>query len=54
MTGTKQILISHVCSTNESELEELLVDETSSQVYSTDKNESKVIIADESSTEEIR
>ena len=37
MTGTKQILISQVCSTEERESNEFLVGETLSQVYSTDK-----------------
>ena len=52
MTGTKQILISHVFSTYESETEELLAGKTLSQVCSTDENELKSIISDESSTEE--
>ena len=52
ITGTKQILTSHICSMDESESEEFLVDKNLSQVYSTDEDESKSIISDESSTEE--
>ena len=37
MTGTKQIPISHFCSTDESKSTEFLADENLSQVYSTDK-----------------
>ena len=50
MTGTKQILTSHFCSTDNSELKELLVKETLSQICSTDKDKSKGIIVDECST----
>ena len=42
--GTKQILISHVFSTDKSELKEFLVDKTLSQVCSTDEDESTGII----------
>ena len=52
ITDTKQIPTSHVCSTDESELKEFLVDETLSQICSTDKDESKCIIVEECSTEE--
>ena len=48
MTVTKQITISHVCSTYRSVLEEFLVDDHSLQVWSTDKDESKGIIVNES------
>ena len=41
MTGTKQILISYICSTDESESEDFLVDETLLQVYSTDEDKPK-------------
>ena len=52
MTAKKQILISHVCSTDESKLKEFLVVKTLSQIYSTDKDKSKVFISNEHSTEE--
>ena len=52
LTATKQIPISHVCSTDESKLKEFLVDETLLQICSTDKDESKVIIVSKCSTEE--
>ena len=52
MTATKQILTSHVFSTDKSKLKDFLVDETLSQICSTDKDESKGIIIDEFSTEE--
>ena len=52
MTRTKQILITHHCSTDESKPEEFLVDKTLLQVCSTDKDKSKFIIVDESSTGE--
>ena len=52
MTGTKQITISHVCSTDKSESEQFLVDENLFQVCSTYKDESKGIIIDKSSAEE--
>ena len=52
MDDMKHIPISRVCSTDESESEELIVDRTLSQVCSTDKDESKIIIIDESFTEE--
>ena len=45
MTATKQIPILHVCSMDEIELKEFLVNETLLQICSTDKYESKVIIA---------
>ena len=44
MTDTKHILSSQVCSTDESELKEFLVNEILSQSCSTDKDESKGII----------
>ena len=50
ITATKQIPISHVCSTNESELEELPVEKYLSRVCYTDEDKSKNIIVDESST----
>ena len=52
MTATKHITTSHVCSTDESELKEFLVDETLSHICSMDKYKSKGIIVDECSTEE--
>ena len=52
MTGTKQITIYHVCSTDESKSEEFLVGKTLSRVCSMDKDKSKIVIVDESSTEE--
>ena len=52
ITGTKQIIISHVCYADESESEELLADKTLSQVCYIDEDKSKIIICDESSTEE--
>ena len=53
MTGTKNISILHVCSTDKSESADFLVDKTLLQICSTDKDESKSIIVDESYTEEI-
>ena len=46
MTATKNIPISHIFSTDESELKEFLFDETPSQICSTHKDESKGIIVD--------
>ena len=48
----KHIPVSHVCSTEESELKEFLVNETLSQICSTDEDESKGIIVDEYSPED--
>ena len=39
ITATKQIPILHVCSTDESKLEEILVDGTLSDIFSTEKDE---------------
>ena len=44
MTGTKQILILLVCSTNESKLKQFLLEKTLSQICSTNEDESKGII----------
>ena len=52
MTGTKHVLILHVCYTDKSKSKDFLVDMTLSQVCSTDEYESKGIIVYESSTEE--
>ena len=52
MTAIKNIPISHVCSTDESELKEFLFNKTISQICSTDKEESKGTIVNECSTEE--
>ena len=52
MTVTKNISTSYVCSTDECELKEFLLDETLSQICSTDEDESKGIIVDKFSTEE--
>ena len=52
MTGTKHIPISHVFPTDKSKLEELLVDETLSQVCFIEEDESKAIIVDERSMDE--
>ena len=52
MTGTKQIRISHVCSTYEIESKEFPVGKTLLQVFSTDEDESKIIIVDEIFMEE--
>ena len=51
ITTTKQILTTHICSTDKSKLKEFPVNETLSQSCSTDKDESKGIIVDECSTE---
>ena len=51
-TSTQQISIPHVCSTEDRESKEFLVDETLSQVCSTDGDESKSIIVDEIYTKE--
>ena len=52
MTATKHIPTSHVCSTDESKLKELPVNETLSQIYSTDAEEPKGILVNKRSTEE--
>ena len=52
ITATKQILTSHVFSTDERKLKEFLVDKTLSQICYTENDESKGIIVDECSTEE--
>ena len=52
MSGTKQIMISHVCSTDKSESEEILADKTVLQVCSTDEGKSKTVIVYKYSTEE--
>ena len=52
MTATKQIPILHVCYTDESEIEEFLVDKTISQICSTYKDKSKGIVVGEHSKEE--
>ena len=51
MTTTKQILTSHICSTDKSELKEFPVNKTLSQSCSMYKEESKGIIVDGCSTE---
>ena len=38
MTNTKQILVSHVFSTDDSEIQEFLVNKTLSQIFSTDED----------------
>ena len=45
-------MILHVCSTDDSESEDFLLEKTVSQFCSTDKDKSKGIIINESSTEE--
>ena len=50
ITGNRHILILLVCSTDDIESEDFLVDKILLQVCSTDKGESKIIIVDESST----
>ena len=52
MTGTKQIPISHVFPTDDSESEDFLVEKTLSHICSAYKDESNIIIINESSTEE--
>ena len=52
MTAMKYIPISHVCSTDKSELNDFLADETLSQICSTDEYESEGIIVGECSTED--
>ena len=52
MTATKQIPVSHVCSTDNSELNEFIVNKTLSHIFSTDEEKSKGIIVDECSMEE--
>ena len=51
-TGKKQILTSHVVSTDNSKLKKFLVDKTLSQICSADKDKSKGIIVEEYSTKE--
>ena len=50
MTAMKQISTSHIFSTDESELNQFLVDKTPSQIFFTDDDESKSIIVAECST----
>ena len=52
ITATKQIQISQVYSTDESELNEFLVNKKLLQICSTDKEESKGINTNKCSTEE--
>ena len=52
ITDTKQIPTSHVVSTDESELKEVLVDKALLQICSTDEYESKGIIVNKFSKEE--
>ena len=52
MTAMKQITTSHVCSTDDTELKEFLVEFFLSYICSTDKDESIGIIVDKCSTEE--
>ena len=52
MTDMKQILTSHVCSTEESKLKGFLVDKILSQICSTDKEKLKGTIVDKYSTKE--
>ena len=51
-TGKKQIPTLYVCSTDESELKEFLLDKNILQIYSTDGDESKSIIVDKCSMDE--
>ena len=48
MTGTQQIMILHVCDSDESESKEILTDENLSQVCSEDKSESEIVTVNES------
>ena len=52
MTATKQIPTSYICSTENIELKEFLVDKTLSHICCTDDYKSKGIIVEECSTEE--
>ena len=52
MTATKQIPISHICSADESELKEFLVDKSLLHICSTNRDKSKVIIVEKQITEE--
>ena len=52
MTATKQILTSHVCSTDKSKLNEFLVNKTPLKTCSKDEEKSKGIIVDKFSTED--
>ena len=52
MTGTKQIPILHVCSTNKNKSKEFPADEISLEVYFMDTGELESVIVDESSMEE--
>ena len=52
MLATKQIPISHICSTYESELKYFLFGKTLYEICSRDEDESKGIINDECSTKE--
>ena len=49
MTATKHILVSHVCSTDDSKLKGFLVDKTLLRNCSTDQDESKGIIVNKRS-----
>ena len=52
VTATKNILTSHICSTDESELKEFPLEEILSQICSTDEDKSKGFIVDEFSTKD--
>ena len=52
MIGTQQILISHVCDSDERKSKGILADENLFQVCYTDESESESVIVDERSTEE--
>ena len=52
MTATKQIPTSYICSTENRELKEFLVDKTLSHICSTDKDKTKGITVGDCSTEE--
>ena len=52
MTATKQIPTLHVCSADQSELKEFLVDEPLLQICSRDEDESKGVIVNECYTQE--
>ena len=50
INGTQQILISHICDSDESESKTIIIDKNLSEVYSTDETKSESVIVDECST----
>ena len=52
INGTQQILISHICDSDESESKTIIIDKNLSEVYSTDEIKLESVIVYECSTQE--